>query len=59
MMAYPDCDIDVNNTEKMLHDILIRGSTDPEIQLELLGNKNQDMLLEKVFQLVEAKEAGK
>lgn len=36
-----------------------RGLADSEIQLDLLGDKNQDMALEEVFQFVEAKEAGK
>ena len=30
-----------------------------EIQLDLLGNKNQDMTLEQILRFVEAKEAGK
>jgi hypothetical protein len=53
------CNEDVNYTEAILRDVLTRGLEDPEIQLDLLGNKNQDMTLEQVFQLVEAKEAGK
>ena len=32
---------------------------DDEIQLDLLGDKKQDMTLEEVFQFVEAKEAEK
>ena len=30
-----------------------------EIQLELLGDRNQNMTLEQVFKFVEAKEAGR
>ena len=30
-----------------------------EIQLDLLGDKNQDMTLERILRFVEAKEAGK
>jgi len=40
-------------------DVLTRGIADAEIQLDLLGDKKQDMTLEEVFQFVEAKEAGK
>ena len=32
---------------------------DDEIQLDLLGEKHQDMTLEEVLQYVEAKESGK
>ena len=53
------CDNDVNYTESILKDVLTRGIEDPEIQLDLLGNPKQDMSLEQVFQLVEAKESGK
>jgi hypothetical protein len=35
------------------------GLADHEIQLDLLGDKNQDMSLEEVIQFIEAKEAGK
>ena len=31
---------------------------DPDIQLDLFSNKNQDMTLEEEFQLAEAKESG-
>ena len=37
----------------------MRGLADSEIQLDLLGERNQDMSLEEVFQFIEAKEAGK
>lgn len=53
------CEADVNYTEAILRDILCRGLDDPEIQLDLLGDKNQNMTLEQVFQSVEAKESGK
>ena len=35
----------------------IRGINDQEIQLALLGDQNQSMTLEQVFQFVEAKES--
>ena len=55
----PGCSIDVNYTDEILRDALTRGIADPEIQLDLLGDKNQTMDLEDVFQFIEAKEAGK
>ena len=55
----PGCDQDVNYTDAILRDVLTRGLCDPEIQLDLLGDKNQNMTLEQVFQFVEAKESGK
>lgn len=57
--ACPSCNTAVNYTDNILRDILIKGLADNEIQLDLLGDKNQDMSLEEVFQFVEAKEAGK
>ena len=53
------CDADVNYTENILRDVVTRGLADSEIQLYLLGEKNQAMSLEEVFQFIEAKEAGK
>ena len=55
----PGCDVDVNFTETIVRDALARGVADPDIQLDLLGDKNQDMTLEEVAQFIEAKEAGK
>ncbi len=55
----PGCDGDVNYTDAIIRDVLTRGISDAEIQLDLLGDKNQDMSLEEVFQFVEAKESGK
>ena len=59
VMKCPGCNNDVNYTEVILRDVLTRGIADPAIQLDPLGDKNQDMKLEEVFQFVEAKEAGK
>ena len=53
------CDADVDYTEAMLRDVLSRGLEDTEIQMDLLGDKNQDMTLEQVLTFVETKEAGK
>jgi len=55
----PSCNSSVNYTEPILRDVLTRGIADPEIQLLLLSEKNQDMSLEDMFLFVEAKEAGK
>ena len=54
-----NCDSEVNYTEAILRDVLCRGLDDPEIQLDLLGDKNLNMTLEQVFQFIEAKESGK
>ena len=55
----PSCNADVDYTEAMIKDVLCRGLEDSEIQMDLLGDKDQDMTLEKVLGFVEAKEAGK
>lgn len=59
IMKCPSCNNHVNYTDAILRDSLTKGIVDPDIQLDLLGNKNQDMSLEEVFQFIEAKEAGK
>ena len=53
------CTANVDCTEAMIKDVLCRGLADTEIQMQLLGDKNQDMMLEQVLRFVEAKEAGK
>jgi hypothetical protein len=53
------CQNDVHYTDFIVRDVLAKGIADPDIQLDLLGDKNQDMSLEEVVQFVEAKEAGK
>ena len=45
--------------EAILRDVLCRCLADNEIQMDLLGDSNQDMTLEQVLRFVEAKEAGK
>ena len=55
----PDCSQTVHYTAEVLRDVVIRGLEDPEIQLDLLGDKNQDMTFEEVLRVIEAKEAGK
>ena len=55
----PSCKDDVNYTNQILRDVLIRGIADHEIQLDILGHSNQDLTLEEAFRFIEAKEAGK
>lgn len=50
---------EVNYTENTLCGVLTQGIANNEIQLDLLGDKNQGMTLEDVFQFIEGKEAGK
>ena len=59
LLACPHCNEEVNYTGEILRDVLTRGITDNEIQLDLLGDSNQDMTLEETFKFIEAKEAGK
>ena len=54
LVTCPGCAIEVNYTENVLRDVLTRGLADSEIQLDLLGERNQDMTLEEVFQFIEA-----
>ena len=54
-----DCNRSISYMEEMTRDVLIRGLADSDIQMDLLGDKNQDMTLEEVLKFVEAKEAGK
>ena len=55
----PNCNTEVTYTENVLQDALTRGLVNSEFQLDLLGDGNQDMSLEEVFEFIEAKEAGK
>jgi hypothetical protein len=59
LVACPGCSADVNYTQNVLRNVVIRGIADDEIQLDLLGEKNQDMTLDEVVQYIEAKETGK
>ena len=43
----------------MVKDAVTRGLSDQDIQLDLLGERNQDMTLEEVLRFIEAKEIGK
>ena len=57
--ACPGCNVQVAYTEAILTDFLCRGIADPEIQMDLLGDANQEMTLEQAIKFVEAKESGK
>ena len=59
LIKCPACNTDVNYTDTIIRDVLALGISDPEIQLDLLWDKNQDMTLEEVTQFVEAKDSGK
>ena len=53
------CDTDVDYSDIMVRDALIRGLNDEEIRLDVLGESRQDISLEDVLRYVEAKESGK
>ena len=44
----PDCQHSIDYTDEILRDVLVRGLADTDIQLSLLGEKNQDMTLEEM-----------
>ena len=50
---------EVNYSDDTVRDALARGLVDSEIQADILGNPNQDMPLEEMIALIEAKESGK
>ena len=59
VIACPHCSEEISYTNEILRDVLTRGIADHEIQLDLLGDPNQEMTLEETFKFIEAKEAGK
>ena len=59
LIKCPGCNTGVNYNENILHDVVTHRVVDSKIQLDLLGAKNQEMTLEEVFQLIEAKDASK
>ena len=54
-----DCEEKVRYTDAMVRDTLIRNLYDQDIQREVLGLEDQDMSLDALVKLIEAKEAGK
>jgi len=55
----PNCQHDVNYMEHVLCDCVTRGLVDQDIQLDIMGDRNQNMKLEDIYHFVEAKESGK
>ena len=53
------CDEQVRYTNEIVRDIIIRNLYDQDIQREILGQRDQQMELEDLIKLIEAKEAGK
>ena len=52
-------DVTIDYSDEMVRDALIRGLTDEDIRLEVLGQANQDMSLDETLLLIEAKESGR
>ena len=59
MQQCPNCETNVDYIEAIIKHMLCRGLEDSEVQMDLLGNRNQDITLEQVLGFVEAKETGK
>ena len=55
----PDCSESVDFTDCILRDVLACGISDPEIELDLLGDAKQDMTLKQMLKFIELKESGK
>ena len=53
------CNADVDYSDEIVRDCLIRNIADEDIKLEVLGQVNQDISLDETIQLIEAKESGK
>jgi hypothetical protein len=53
------CNTDVDYTNQLVRDCVTRGLSDDDIHLDILGNENQDMELDKLVAYIESKEAGK
>ena len=53
------CDQINDFTEEIIRNVIARGLADQEIQLDLLGEKNQEMTLKDMIEYIEAKESGK
>ena len=54
-----NCDHSIDYTDEILRDVLVRGLADTEIQLNHLGDKNQDIKLEEMYKFVVSKESEK
>ena len=53
------CGENISYSEQMIRDSFVIGLADEDIRLDLLGQMDQDMTLDKVISFVEAKESGK
>ncbi|RDH89254.1 MAG: hypothetical protein DIZ77_16200 [endosymbiont of Seepiophila jonesi] len=53
------CTKEVRYTDEMVRDVIIRGLYDQDTQREVLGMQEQDMELDALIKLLEAKEIGK
>ena len=51
--------VEVDFSDQMVRDALINGLEDEEIRLDILAQSKQNMTLDEVLQLAEAKESGK
>ena len=54
-----ECQKEISYMDQLLKDSIIRGIYDQEIQLEILGNQDQEISLEKLIKFIEAKESGR
>ena len=46
-MICPNCKSEFSNSNQIFKDVFTRGNSDPDIQLDILGNMNQAMTLAK------------
>ena len=54
-----ECSKSVSYSEQMIRDTLIVGLADDDIRLDVLGQSDQEMSLDKTIRFIEAKESGK
>ena len=52
-------EVEVDYSDDIIRDTLIRGLEDDDIRLDVLGQSKQDLTLDDTLQMVEAKESGK
>ena len=54
-----DRDVEIDYSDDVIRDTLIRGLEDDDIRLDIMGQCRQDLSLNETLQMVEAKESGK
>ena len=54
-----DVEVEIDYSEDIIRDTMIRGLQDEDIRLDILGRCKQDLTLDETLRIVEAKEAGK